>query len=272
MFEIPVAQIVAIVERAAAAILEVYEGDITVMDKQDASPLTQADLASHDIICAGLAAATPSVPIISEESELPAFETRRDWARYWLVDPLDGTKEFINRNGEFTVNIALIEAGVAVWGIVGVPVQARLFVGDARRGEAWLYEHGERRRIRGRKMSAHMEEVAVVASRSHGGERLETYLDELAARFTALRRQPVGSSLKLCTLALGDADCYPRLGPTSEWDIAAAHAVLSAAGGQVYTFAREVLPYNSKESMLNPEFVAVADASFDWWQWLPAPA
>lgn len=269
MFEIPQDALINIVERAGAAILEVYEGDIEVTDKDDASPLTQADLAAHEIIVAGLQQATPEVPVVSEESALPEFAERRAWPRYWLVDPLDGTKEFVNRNGEFTVNIALIEGGKAVWGIVGVPVQARIFIGDARRDEAWLLEGGQQRTIRGRKMSAQQDEVVVVASRSHGGERLENYLDELAGHFPAMRRQPVGSSLKLCALACGEADCYPRLGPTSEWDIAAAHAVLSAAGGEVYTFDRQSLPYNSKESMLNPEFVAVADAGFDWWQLLP---
>ncbi len=269
MFEVPQDALINIVERAAAAILEVYEGDIEVTDKDDASPLTQADLASHEIIVAGLLDATPDVPVVSEESALPAFSERRDWPRYWLVDPLDGTKEFVNRNGEFTVNIALIEGGRAVWGIVGVPVQARIFIGDTQQGQAWLHEQGEAREIRGRKMSAQQAEVVVVASRSHGGERLESYLDELATRFPSVRRQPVGSSLKLCALACGEADCYPRLGPTSEWDIAAAHAVLRAAGGEVYRFDRQPLPYNSKESMLNPEFVAVADAEFDWWQVLP---
>jgi 3'(2'), 5'-bisphosphate nucleotidase len=269
MFDIPQDALIDIVERAGAAILEIYEGDIEVTAKDDASPLTQADLAAHEIILAGLQKATPEVPVVSEESTLPSYAERSQWPRYWLVDPLDGTKEFVNRNGEFTVNIALIAGGSAVWGIVGVPVQARIFIGNVERGQAWLREGGELRNIHGRKMSAQQPEVVVVASRSHGGERLEAYLDELAGHFPALRRQPVGSSLKLCALACGEADCYPRLGPTSEWDIAAAHAVLRAAGGEVYTFEREALAYNSKESMLNPEFVAVADAQYDWWQVLP---
>ena len=269
MFDIPQDALIDIIERAGAAILEVYEGDIEVTAKDDASPLTQADLAAHEIIVAGLQRVTPDIPVVSEESALPSYTERRQWPRYWLVDPLDGTKEFVNRNGEFTVNIALIEDGSAVWGIVGVPVQARIFIGDVSQGRAWLQEQGELRPIHGRRMSAHQSEVVVVASRSHGGERLEAYLDERAGHFPALRRQPVGSSLKLCALACGEADCYPRLGPTSEWDIAAAHAVLRAAGGEVYTFEREALAYNGKESMLNPEFVAVADAQYDWWQVLP---
>jgi len=266
MFDIPQDALIGIVERASAAILEVYEGEIEVTDKDDASPLTQADLAAHEIIVAGLRQATPEIPVVSEESRLPAYAERQNWSQFWLVDPLDGTKEFVNRNGEFTVNIALIEQQQAVWGIVAVPVQQRIFIGDVRRQQAWLRKDGALQPIHGRGMTDGQQELVVVASRSHGGERLEGYLEQLAQVFPQLRRQPVGSSLKLCALACGGADCYPRLGPTSEWDIAAAHAVLRAAGGEVYTFEGEALAYNSKESMLNPEFVAVADAQFDWWQ------
>ncbi|MCR9259917.1 MAG: 3'(2'),5'-bisphosphate nucleotidase CysQ [Pseudomonadaceae bacterium] len=268
-FVVPQDALISIVEDAGAAILAVYEGDFEVQNKADESPLTQADLAAHKIIVAGLQAATPEVPIISEESAPPGFDVRSQWSTYWLVDPLDGTKEFVNRNGEFTVNIALIHNGEAVYGIVGVPVQQRVYMGDVAAGKAWCLEHGQMRDIASRKMQTGQSELVVVASRSHGGERLENYLDELAKTFSALARQPVGSSLKLCTLAVGDADCYPRLGPTSEWDIAAAHAVLRAAGGEVYTFDGEVLAYNTKESLLNPEFVAVADSGFDWFAVLP---
>ena len=268
-FVVPQDALIAIVEEAGAAILAVYEGDFEVENKADESPLTQADLAAHKIIVAGLQAATPEIPIISEESEPPGFDVRSLWPTYWLVDPLDGTKEFVNRNGEFTVNIALIHQGEAVYGIVGVPVQQRIYIGDVTAAKASCLEQGQMRHIASRKMQAGQSELVVVASRSHGGERLENYLDELAQTFSALERQPVGSSLKLCTLAVGDADCYPRLGPTSEWDIAAAHAVLRAAGGEVYTFDGKVLAYNSKESLLNPEFVAVADAGFDWFAVLP---
>ncbi len=270
MQNIPQDALIDIVTRASAAILEVYEGDFEVSDKADASPLTQADLAAHKIIVAGLQQITPNVPVISEESEPPEYAIRRRWDEYWLVDPLDGTKEFVNRNGEFTVNIALIRNGQAVYGIVGVPVQDCIYIGDVEAQRAWLYKKGKMQSIHGRKMTTTTRNVVVVASRSHGGERLERYLDELAENFDNMTRRPVGSSLKLCALACGDADCYPRLGLTSEWDIAAAHAVLRAAGGEVYTFSREPLPYNSKESLLNPEFVAVADANFSWWKILPA--
>ena len=266
-------QLVDIIQRAGDAILEIYSTDFEVENKSDESPLTQADLAAHKIIVEGLAQATPQVPVLSEESVPPDFEVRQHWSSYWLVDPLDGTKEFVNRNGEFTVNIALIEDNQAVYGIVGVPVQNKIYAGDVRRQEVWCMQEkdGElvKLPIKGRAMARDIEELVVVASRSHGGDTLEQYLDELCAKFPSAKRTPTGSSLKLCVLADGQADCYPRLGPTSEWDIAAAHAVLRAAGGEVYTLDGHVLAYNSKESLLNPEFVAVADAGFDWFEILP---
>ncbi|NKC00583.1 MAG: 3'(2'),5'-bisphosphate nucleotidase CysQ [Pseudomonadales bacterium] len=263
------AELIEITKQAGDAILAVYSSDFEVKNKADESPLTQADLAAHEIIAAGLARVTPDIPVISEESEPPSYDERKTWGQYWLVDPLDGTKEFVNRNGEFTVNIALIQSGQPIWGIVGVPVQERIFIGDVESHKATLIDANGVREIRGREMSRDTDELVVVASRSHGGERLETYLDELATRVKSLSRTPVGSSLKLCVLASGEADCYPRLGPTSEWDIGAAHAVLRAAGGDVYQTNQDALTYNAKESFLNPEFVAVADSSFDWWGLLP---
>ncbi len=263
------AELINIVKAAGSAILEVYNTDFGVENKADESPLTQADLASHKVIIEGLARVTPDMPVVSEESEPPEFSVRSQWQEYWLVDPLDGTKEFVNRNGEFTANIALIRGHQAVAGFVGVPVQDKVYVGNVDNQEAYCVDASGKRAIRGRSMDLAAPEVTVVASRSHGGERLESYLDELAGHFVEMQRKPVGSSLKLCALADGAADCYPRLGPTSEWDIAAAHAVLSAAGGEVYRFDQSVLDYNSKESFLNPEFVAVADASFAWFDILP---
>ncbi len=262
-------ELLNIITRSGEAILEVYGSDFAVQNKEDQSPLTQADLAAHAIIVEGLLAATPDIPIISEESEPPPYDVRAGWQRYWLVDPLDGTKEFVNRNGEFTVNIALIEQGRAVYGIVGVPVQGKVYVGDVAASRAWCWKDGKHSDINVRRMRDDQQELVVVASRSHGGERLEGYLDQLQGRFNQLSRRPTGSSLKLCVLADGGADLYPRLGPTSEWDIAAAHAVLKAAGGEVYTFDGSPLAYNSKDSLLNPEFVAVADGEFDWFDVLP---
>jgi 3'(2'), 5'-bisphosphate nucleotidase len=257
-----------IVERAGAEILKIYESDFDVQTKADQSPLTQADLNAHEVIVGELAALTPEIPIISEESEPPSFEVRSTWSRYWLVDPLDGTKEFINRNGEFTVNIALIENHAPVLGVVGVPALGDLYTGNVADGEAFKFSGSEVTRLAVRPMNGD-HPLTVVASRSHGGERLEQYLEALKLEFGEVARTPVGSSLKLCILAEGAADLYPRLGPTSEWDIGAAQAVLIAAGGAVWTFAEAPLGYNQKDSLLNPEFLAVGDATFPWFERLP---
>ena len=260
--------LIDIVRRAGTAILEIYQQDFAVEHKSDESPLTQADLAAHRIIAEGLAELTPEIPLLSEESQPPGFEIRQTWSRYWLVDPLDGTKEFINRNGEFTVNIALIEDHRPNFGVVGVPVQDLVYTGDVPRGEARRIGPDSDSRLGGRPM-ADDRTLVVVASRSHGGERLEHYLEALRERYPGVDRTPVGSSLKLCILAEGAADLYPRLGPTSEWDIAAAHAVLEAAGGGVWTVAGAPLEYNRKAEFLNPEFIAVADAVYPWAERLP---
>ena len=265
-------QLVDLAHKAGLAILEVYETDFEVMGKADDSPLTQADLAAHRVLVAGLAELTPHIPVLSEEEKAPEFAVRQSWERYWIIDPLDGTKEFVNRNGEFTVNVALIDGHSAVLGVVGVPVQNRIFFGDVNAGVATLYADGKEQALQGRKVQSQIAQhssVTAVASRSHGGERLEAYLDAVAVEFGGLERKPMGSSLKLCTLAEGEADLYPRLGPTSEWDIAAADAVLAAAGGIVLTFDGKPLQYNTKDSLLNPEFLALGDASFDWMSRLP---
>ncbi len=264
-------QLIRLVERAGDAILEIYQTDFSVDFKADDSPLTQADLAAHRIIAAELAELTPQVPLLSEESSPPSFEERKRWSRYWLVDPLDGTKEFVNKNGEFTVNIALIDGHRPVFGVVGVPVQGLVYTGDLERGEAHRYRGGERETLNGRAMGDD-QPLVIVASRSHGGERLEAYVDALGEIYPEVIRTGVGSSLKLCILAEGRADLYPRLGPTSEWDIAAAHAVLAAAGGDLWAVDGSVLTYNNKKSFLNPEFFAVADGGYPWRERLPAVA
>ena len=266
-----VVELIALTEAAGAAILEIYRTEFDVETKADESPLTQADLASHRTIEAGLAALTPEIPLFSEESELPPYAERSGWSRYWLVDPLDGTKEFVNRNGEFTVNIALIADGRPVLGIVGVPVREHVYVGIEGRGAYRLArsaDEPDRIELNGRRMDENTP-LVVVASRSHGGERLEQYLETLAETYGSVDRTPVGSSLKLCILAEGEADLYPRLGPTSEWDIAAAHAVLAAAGGDVWAADGGPLTYNAKESVLNPEFFAAADGAYPWRDRLP---
>ena len=258
--------LIEIVNAAGSAILEVYGSAFEVETKPDDSPLTEADRRAHRIIVDGRQALTPDLPVVSEESEPPPYDERRRWQRYWLVDPLDGTKEFVERNGEFTVNIALVDGAEPVLGVVGVPAQGKTYLGDRARREAWRHDEFGRTPLRTRAMRG--DRVAVVASRRHGAARLDQYLRALEDSFPRVERVHLGSSLKLCVLAEGGADLYPRLGPTSEWDIAAAHAVLAAAGGAVAQMNGEPLRYN-KESFLNPDFLAFADPAYAWNDSLP---
>lgn len=229
--------------------MEIYNGEITVEIKDDKSPLTAADKASHAVIVAGLQELTPDIPVLSEEGKDIPYEVRRNWRRFWLVDPLDGTKEFIKRNGEFTVNIALIEGQESVLGVVYVPAQDKMFWGGRGQG-AWCREgQGEAVAIQVRKADPE-KGLTVVMSRSHPSPELEEYLKDIKVA-DAL---PVGSSLKLCAVAEGRADLYPRLGPTMEWDTAAGHAVVEGAGGTVKTPEGMPLLYN-KENLLNPFFI-----------------
>ena len=263
----PFPALMEIAQAAGAAVMQVYRSEFDVRRKSDASPLTEADLAAHEVIRSGLEQLRPRLPILSEESSPPPYGERCRWRRYWLVDPLDGTKEFIDRNGEFTVNIALIEAGRARLGVVGAPVLKQLFIGDAVARRAEKHQGGKVTPLAGRPMDGRRS-LTLVASRSHGNERLQSYLRALERAFVEVSRRSMGSSLKLCLLAEGKADLYPRLGPTSEWDIAAADAVLAAAGGAVRQLNGTPLAYN-KRNLLNPDFIAVADAAFPWAEKLP---
>jgi 3'(2'), 5'-bisphosphate nucleotidase len=251
--------VAAIARAAGREILEVYaqEGSAPTL-KADASPLTAADLRSHRLIVSALAALTPGVPVLSEEAARPPYAERACWARYWLVDPLDGTREFLSRNGEFTVNIALIEAHAPVLGVVHVPVSDTTYRGFPGEGAWRQVGDAPARPVRVAARAA--DPVRVVGSRSHRGDSLEGFLARLGAH--ALRE--AGSSLKLCMIAEGAADVYPRLGPTSEWDTAAAHAVVVAAGGTVVQLDGEPLRYNTRDSLLNPSFVAYGDPGRDW--------
>ncbi len=249
--------IVDIAIDAGNAILEVYATDFDVQEKGDASPLTQADLASHRCIVAGLRALAPDIPIISEEEGLPEFAERGQWDRYWLIDPLDGTKEFVNRNGEFTVNIAFIDNGRPLLGVVYVPVQEKTYIGCA--------GHGSEVRADGSTTAISVAQashspVRIVGSRSHRGSSLDAFL----ARVGDIDMVPMGSSLKFCVVAEGGADVYPRLGPTSEWDTAAAQAVVEQAGGQVLELDGKPLSYNQKEDILNPFFIVIGARDKDW--------
>ena len=255
--------VVALAVDAGNAILEVYSTDFEVQSKDDDSPLTQADLASHRCIAAGLAALTPEIPVISEEDGLPDFTTRSSWLKYWLIDPLDGTKEFVNRNGEFTVNIALIENNRPVFGVVHVPVHDKTYYGCEGVGAKRREGDGEWETIS--VASASADPVRIVGSRSHRGASLDAYLNALGE----CEMIPMGSSLKFCVIAEGGADLYPRLGPTSEWDTGAAQAVVEQAGGGVVTLDGKATKYNTKEEILNPFFFVVGPTDRDWLALLP---
>ena len=248
-----------IAREAGRAILEVYgRADFVVVRKSDDSPLTEADQAAHGIISRALAKLDADLPILSEES-LPAdHAARRSWKRYWLVDPLDGTKEFVKRNGEFTVNIALVDEQRAVLGAVYAPVLDRMYSGALVLG-AWRSDAGGAARpiaVRAEAASP----LRVVGSRSHPAPELAAYL----AGLPPYRITDMGSSLKICLVAEGAADIYPRLGPTSEWDTAAAQAILESAGGRMIDVAGRPLRYNSKDDLLNPHFLAFGDQRRNW--------
>jgi 3'(2'), 5'-bisphosphate nucleotidase len=251
---------VALIARAAGReILDVYaQGESPPTLKDDDSPLTAADLRSHRLIVDALAALTPGVPVLSEEAARPPWAERSRWPRHWLVDPLDGTREFLARNGEFTVNIALIEAHAPVLGVVHVPVSDTTYRGVAGEGAWRQVASAPAQALQVAARAA--DPVRVVGSRSHRGDSLAGFL----ARLGAHELKAVGSSLKFCLIAEGAADVYPRLGPTREWDTAAAHAVLVAAGGVVVELDGRPLRYNEREGLLNPFFVAYGDRRRDW--------
>ncbi len=251
-------EVAGISRRAGAAIMEIYGHDFGVVQKEDDSPLTQADLASHCLIRDALQKLTPHVPLLSEESALLDYASRAGWSEYWLVDPLDGTKEFIKRNGEFTVNIALVRDHEPVMGVVHVPDSGVTYWGMAGDGAMRAERDRPGSVISVRRPCA--DPAVIVGSRSHANPKLEQYLAPLGHYDLV----SMGSSLKFCLVAEGKADFYPRLGPTSEWDTAAAHAVVTAAGGQVVTFDGKPLRYNCKESLLNPEFLVIGDTERDW--------
>jgi 3'(2'), 5'-bisphosphate nucleotidase len=236
-----------VARRAGDAIMQIYRSDFAVATKADASPVTAADQAAEDVIVGALTALTPDIPVIAEEA-FAAGHQPECGQRFWLVDPLDGTKEFVGRNGQFTVNIALIERGKPVLGIVFAPAVGKLYAGAVGLGS--FVENGARRPIACRRPPE--EGLTVVSSRSHADEpALERFLQgrKVACSTTA------GSSLKLCKLAAGEADCYPRFGRTMEWDIAAGHAILAAAGGAVTDLRGVELTYG-KPGFENPHFVA----------------
>lgn len=258
--------VLAIAHAAGGEIMDVYSRDFAVQEKADRSPLTQADLRSQQKIIAGLERLTPGISILAEESAAVAYTERRHWQEYWLVDPLDGTREFVARNPEFTVNIALIREHRPVLGIVHAPAHDLDYYGCEGDGAYRRASGKDATRIHASVPAA--TPLRVVGSKSHRGDSL----DRLLPRLGAHELKPIGSSLKFCLVAEGSADFYPRLGPTMEWDTAAAHAVLECAGGHVIDLEGRALRYNTREDLTNPHFLAFADPARDWLGYVRARA
>ncbi|WP_421868599.1 3'(2'),5'-bisphosphate nucleotidase CysQ [Motiliproteus sp.] len=259
-------QLTRIAVEAGEAILSIYDRDhpVQVQHKADTSPLTEADLAAHRLICSSLERLCPEIPILSEESAVSQIAERQQWSRYWLVDPLDGTKEFIKRNGEFTVNIALIDNHQPLLGVVYAPAIDTLYAGCDKVGIAYKSNgKGLRQLPLKSRPLAPFRPLSLVVSRSHRDSALDPYIDRLR-QILPVSETPMGSSLKLCLIAEGAADLHLRTGPTSEWDTAAAQAVLEAAGGQVIDFRGRAMRYNERDNLINPDFIATGDRAFDW--------
>lgn len=260
--------VIAIARDAAAAILRVYDSEFAVQHKDDRSPLTAADLAAHHCIVAGLVQLTPDIPVLSEESAHEVSTAQRlPWTRLWVVDPLDGTREFVKRNGEFTVNIALVEDGWAVFGVVQAPVTGELWHGGS--GLGAFRREGDRDVALHARIPA-LPPLRVAASRSHRDGRSEAFIAAMARSTGAVEPLGLGSSLKFCRLAEGNMDVYPRFGPTSEWDTAAGQCVLEGAGGRVIDAKGRPLRYNQRDTILNGDFIALGDASLPWRDWVRA--
>ncbi len=243
---------------AGEEILKIYNTDFNIQTKDDQSPLTTADLASHHCLVNGLEKLSPKFPILSEESSHLPYSERQQWDTYWLLDPLDGTKEFIKRNGEFTVNIALIQGNQPILGVVYVPVTGICYSSATGLG-AWKQLQNQKPvTIKARYQA--VKPFTIVGSRSHQTEELANYLKRIGEHELV----SMGSSLKLCLVAEGKADLYPRIGLTSEWDTAAAQCVVEQAGGKVTDLQGEVLAYNTKDEYLNPYFLVFGDKFHDW--------
>lgn len=248
--------VIQLVHQAGDAILPFWRADVAVTAKSDDSPVTAADLAAHHVLLDGLTALDPDIPVLSEEDANIAQDVRAEWSRWWLVDPLDGTKEFIAGSEEFTVNVALIEHGRVVFGVVSMPTSGRCYYGGAELG-AWRADGDTIEPITVRTTPPAGEPLTVVASRRHSSPEQEKLLAGLSEHLGELTLTSVGSSLKFCLLAEGAADCYPRLAPTSQWDTAAAQGVLEGAGGVVLHLDGQPFTYPARASLLNDSFLAL---------------
>ena len=246
---------------AGKEILNIYNDEIVVNSKEDKSPITQADINSNDLIVNRLKKLECNIPILTEESVVE-WKNRKDWINYWLIDPLDGTKEFINRNGEFTVNISLIENNYPIFGIIYSPVKSLLYYALKNNGCYKLKTNSNLSTLKDfDKINIKKEKnitTKVIGSRSHSSKDFQNWVEK---KFTNFELITIGSSLKFCILAEGEADIYPRFGPTSEWDIAAGHIILEEAGGKLKTIDNKDILYNTKDDILNPHFIAYGNLS-----------
>ena len=244
---------VEIAKEAGDAITEIYNSDFSYQLKKDSSPITAADNLSHKIIAKKLKILTPEIPILSEENCAISYSIRSKWTRYWLVDPLDGTKEFIKRNGEFTVNISLIDNNTPVFGVIHIPFTNETYWGSKVNGSFYSNENSDIKQIN--VSDNHQNPLRIAASRSHPSEMLDLLLEKIVD-YEIIE---IGSSIKFCLIASNQADCYPRFGLTSEWDTAAGEAIVSSAGGHVVTVNGGSMHYNLKENYLNPNFIVSND-------------
>ena len=246
---------------AGKEILKIYKKNFNVDLKADNSPITEADINSNNLIKKRLIEIEKNIPILTEES-LVNWETRRVWKKYWLIDPLDGTKEFINRNGEFTVNISLIENNSPIFGVIYAPEKSSLYYGIKNNGSYKLITQDnintltEFKKININKNAA--SKIKIIGSRSHSNKEFHTWVEKNFSQYELIS---IGSSLKFCIIAEGTADIYPRLGPTSEWDIAAGHVILEEAGGKLKSFDNTEILYNTKKNIINPNFLAYGNVA-----------
>lgn len=254
--------VIQVAYEAGKEIMQVYDAGFSVEEKKDKTPVTEADMAAHKVIETRLKELTPHLPIITEESKPASFKERQGWERYWLIDPLDGTREFIKRNGEFTVNIALIDGENSVMGVVYAPVEGVLYY--AAKGQGAFKQDSTDKPVAIHVREKCADKVVVACGRTRPSDAIKSYV----AKLEDYEIIYVGSALKSCLVAEGKADLYVRLGPTSEWDTAAAQCVVEEAGGAITDTAMQRLKYNTKDSLLNPHFFVFGDKTVDWSKFL----
>ncbi len=262
--------IIELARLAGQTIMEIYNTDFHIQRKKDNTPVTTADFAANELIVSTLSALTPDIPVLSEESDEIPYKLRSTWETYWLVDPLDGTRAFIDKTGEFSVNIALIHQHRPVIGVIYSPVQQCSFYACKDNGAFYLDANDQARRI---EVCAHCppdksRKIVIAGTHSARSPALQIFFDNLASEFSGYELKYMGSSLKSCMVANGEADLYARLGPTSEWDTAAAQCIVEEAGGLITDTNMQALTYNCKESLLNPDFFVFGDRSICWQRFL----